>query len=61
MLKRILGWGGMDWLDLAWDRNWWRALMNTIMNLRVAKNAGKCLSGCTIGGFSRRAQLHQVS
>jgi hypothetical protein len=29
------------------------------MNLRVQKNAGKFLSICTIGGFSRRAQLHE--
>jgi hypothetical protein len=28
------------------------------MNLRVSQNSGKFLSGCPIGGFSRRAQLH---
>jgi hypothetical protein len=28
-------WDGMDWIDLAQDRNQWRALMNTVMNLRV--------------------------
>jgi hypothetical protein len=28
-------WGGMDWIDLAQDRNQWRALMNTVMNVRV--------------------------
>jgi hypothetical protein len=28
------------------------------MKLRVPQNAGKFLSSCTIGGFSRRAQLH---
>jgi hypothetical protein len=32
---REIGWGGMDWIDLAWDRDQWRALMNTVMNLRV--------------------------
>jgi hypothetical protein len=26
---------------------------------RVPQNAGKCLSSCTTGGFSRRAQLHE--
>jgi hypothetical protein len=30
-----IGWGGMDWIDLAQDRDQGRALMNTIMNLRV--------------------------
>jgi hypothetical protein len=28
-------WGVMDWIDLAQDRYQWKALMNTIMNLRV--------------------------
>jgi hypothetical protein len=55
------GWGGMDWIDLAQDQKQWRALMNTLINFRVPKNAGKLLSSCTTGGFSRRAQLHAVS
>jgi hypothetical protein len=32
---REIGWGGMDWIDLAQDRDQWRALVNTIMNLQV--------------------------
>jgi hypothetical protein len=28
--------GDMGWIDLAQDRHQWRALVNTIMNLRVA-------------------------
>jgi hypothetical protein len=32
---RELGWGGMDWIDLTQDRDQWRALVNTVMNLRV--------------------------
>jgi hypothetical protein len=32
---RAIGWGGMDWIDLAEDREHWRALVNTVMNLRV--------------------------
>jgi hypothetical protein len=56
---RETGWDGMDWIDLAQDRDQWRALVNTIMNLRVSKNARKFMSSCTIGGFSRRAQLHE--
>jgi hypothetical protein len=32
---REIVWGGMDWIDLAQDRDQWRALVNTVMNLRV--------------------------
>jgi hypothetical protein len=30
---RGTGWGGIDWIDLAQDKDQWRALANTIMNL----------------------------
>jgi hypothetical protein len=32
---RETGWGDMDWIDLAQDRDQWRAFVYTIMNLRV--------------------------
>jgi hypothetical protein len=32
---------GMDWIDVAQDRDRWRALANTVMNLRVPYNVGK--------------------
>jgi hypothetical protein len=32
---REIGWDGMDWIDVAQDRDRWRALVNTVMNLRV--------------------------
>jgi hypothetical protein len=32
---RETGWDGMDWFDLAHDRDQWRALVNRVMNLRV--------------------------
>jgi hypothetical protein len=35
MLSREIGWGGIDWIDLAEDKNQWRPLVNTVMNLRV--------------------------
>jgi hypothetical protein len=58
---REIGCGGMDWIDLAQDRDQWRVLLNTVMNLQVPENAGKFLSSYTTGSFSRRAQLHEVS
>jgi hypothetical protein len=30
-----VGWGGMDWIDMAQDKDRWRALVNAVMNLRV--------------------------
>jgi hypothetical protein len=32
---REVGWGGVDWINLAQDRDRWRALVNTVMNLWV--------------------------
>jgi hypothetical protein len=36
MEHREIGWVGMDWIDLTQVRDQWRALVNTVMNLRVA-------------------------
>jgi hypothetical protein len=35
MDPREIVWGVMDWIDLAQDRNQWRALVNMVTNLRV--------------------------
>jgi hypothetical protein len=32
---REMGWGAIDWINLAQDRNKWTAFANTAMNLRV--------------------------
>jgi hypothetical protein len=57
---RMIGWGGMHWIDLSHDRDQWTALVNTVINLRVLQNVGNFLSSCVTCGFSRRAELHEV-
>jgi hypothetical protein len=37
---REIGWGGMDWIDLAQDSDRWRVLVNIVMNLLVCKVLG---------------------
>jgi hypothetical protein len=32
---REIGWEGVDWMHVAQDRDWWWALVNTVMNLQV--------------------------
>ena len=40
---REVGWGSMDWIDLAEDWDRWRAVVNAVMNPRVPENAGELL------------------
>jgi hypothetical protein len=55
----MMGWYGLDWIDPALDKDLWMALVNTVINFPVPQYAGKFLSSCTIGDFSRRAQLRE--
>jgi hypothetical protein len=41
--------GDVAWIDLAQDRNRWRALVNSVLKLRVPCNAAKLCSGLTCG------------
>jgi hypothetical protein len=41
---REIGWGVMFWFHLPQDRDQWRALANTVMNLLVPQNVGQFLN-----------------
>jgi len=36
--------GGVDWIELAQDRDKWRAVVNTVMNLQVSQITGNFLT-----------------
>jgi hypothetical protein len=58
MNLRAIRWGVMDWIDLAKNRDHWRAILNTLM---ILQNNGIFLSSCRTGGFSRRVEFHGFS
>jgi hypothetical protein len=41
----------MDWIHLAQDRGWWRALVNMVMNLQGPQSVGKFLTSCESDRF----------
>ena len=53
------GWG--DWMELAQDTDMWRALVSTVMNLRVPKMRGISWLAAEAVSFSRRTLLHGIS
>jgi hypothetical protein len=60
ILKRFLErWHSTDTIDTAQDRDQWRALVNTVKSFVCHKMLWKFLSSCTVGSFSREAQLHE--
>jgi len=56
-----VGYRGVDWIELAQDRNRWRALVSAVMNLRVPHNAGNFMTSCKQVSFSRKTLLCGVS
>jgi hypothetical protein len=53
-----VGCGGVDWIELAQDRERWRALVTAVMNLLVPKNRGIFLTRLKPVSFSKRTLLH---
>jgi hypothetical protein len=52
--------GGMDWIDLAQDRDRWWILVHAVRNLRVPQNAENFLTSSGRVSFSGRSLLHGV-
>jgi hypothetical protein len=56
MELREIGWGSVDWIQLAQDRDRWWAVVKTVMNLRVLRQPSplcimqknKAASSCTL-------------
>jgi hypothetical protein len=48
-----IGWDGVDWIHLAQDRDRWRELVNTIMNLRDPQKTEYSVSTKSLRGFEK--------
>ena len=56
-----MGGGCGDWMELAQDRERWRALVSTVMNIRIPKKRGISWLATEPVSFSRRTVLHGAS
>jgi hypothetical protein len=57
----VIGVNVVDWIGLAQDRYRWRALVNSVMNLRGSIKCWELPNGCTSCGLSSGTHLHRVS
>jgi hypothetical protein len=60
-----VGWSDVDSIGLAQDRNRWRALVNSVLNLQVPLNTGKLSSSSIVltrlsGSRSRPAISQEI-
>jgi hypothetical protein len=56
-----VGCEGMEWINVAQDRDRWQELMNAVMNLQVPYNAGNFLTNWELISFTRRTLIQEVS
>ena len=52
-LQEVEG-GCEDWMELTQDRDKWLALVSTVMNFRVPKNAGNFLTSCRTSSLLKK-------
>jgi hypothetical protein len=56
-----VGYEGMDWIELAQERDRWQVLVNAVMNLWVPQHVGNFLTSSELVTFSRTTLLHGVN